>query len=325
MRSSLLHRALGANALFSAASGTACLLFGASIAPVIGNIDPWILRLLGAALLLFAAFLFRLTRQSSLNPTASLFATLADLGWVLGSLVLLLLPSDAVSAAGSGIIAGVAAVVLLLALLQITGLRARTLNRDGRTAARSAFEIRTPVSAPADAIWDLVRDLEAIGRFHPVLQRVDVTEATSGDVSTREGFTREGSTREGARRTCETHRGQRWTEEVIAWDNSERAMTLAFDVEAPDFPFPMTEMYGGWKVEATGADATGVDATGDPAEVVVWFEFTVRGGVFGDILAPVIAHQSASGLEAAIANMDAEATRTTDVGVTRTTDVGATR
>lgn len=295
MHSSLLRYALGANALFSAACGIACLFFTTSIASVMGDVDLWFLRLLGAALLLFAVFLLWLIRRPSPHPIASLFVTLADLGWVVSSLVLLVLGPDAISAEGQFLIAGVAAMVLLFALLQMAGLRAQTANRSGRTAARSAFDIRRSVSAPAEAIWERVRDLEAIGRFYPVLREVEVDGASAG-----EGL-------EGARRTCENHQGQRWTEEVLAWDDHGRSMTLAFDTAAPKFPFPVTEMYGGWRVEAAGGHT----------EVVVWFEFTVRGGVFGEILAPVIAHQSTPGLEAAIANMDAEATRSAGVGATR--------
>ena len=109
-----------------------------------------------------------------MHPARALAATLADLGWIAGSIVLLLLPVPALSVAGTWAVVLVAVVVLLLALLQLAGLRALTRNRRKGTEARSAFEIRRRVAAPADAVWGLVRDLGRIGVFYPGLQRVEV-------------------------------------------------------------------------------------------------------------------------------------------------------
>jgi hypothetical protein len=47
-----------------------------------------------------------------------------------------------------------------------------------------------------------------------------------------------------------------------------------------------------------------VMSLGDGAEVIVWFELRVKGGVFGEILAPLIASKSASGIRDTILNME---------------------
>lgn len=282
MQSTLLRTALVGNALFSALCGLPLVTNPHLVRPLLGPVAPWIVHALGIGLLLFAAGLFWEVRRPTPPPTRALLITLADLGWVAGSVVLLLLPLPSVPATGKGLIAGVAVVVLTFALLQLAGLRALTRNHTRRTDARSAFDIRKRVDAPPALIWSLLRDLGSIGRFHPDLHTVDVI----GD-------------RDNARRTCTNHRGDRWSEDVIDWNEEARAFTLRFDTDAPDFPFPMTEMYGGWTVEPVG----------DQSDVVLWFEFTVRGGPFGEILAPLVAERSRASLETAIDTMEIEAKR----------------
>jgi len=278
----LLRNALIANALFSALSGLALVGFGESVSQWMGVAPPWLLRTVGAGLLAFAAFLFWEARRAVLNPARALLATLADLGWVMGSVVLLLLPIATFSSVGRWTVALVAAVVLIFALLQLAGLRTLTRNRRGATNARSFFEIRRRVAAPPDVVWELVRDLDRIGEFYSALRNVEVDGEQLG-----------------ARRTCENKQGQRWSEDVIEWDEAARAITLQFDTSAPDFPFPMQEMYGGWDVE---------EANGG-TDVVVWYEYTVRGGLLGEILAPLVAQRSRSGMEATISNMERGAQR----------------
>jgi uncharacterized membrane protein len=285
MRSPLLRGALIANALFSFATGLLLVGFAEPVATVVGEVAPLVLRVIGAGLLPFAAFLVWTARRSVPRPVFVLVASIADLGWVAGSAGLLVFLPSLFSPAGTVAVAGVAGAVLVFGLLQLGGLRAGSLNRDGRTEARSAVEIRRRVAAPPDVVWAIVRDLETIGRYHPDLRGVEVT-----------------GERVGARRTCENRSGELWTEEVIHWDEEDRALTLRFDTDSPDFPYPVEEMVGGWRVE----DREGA------SEVVVWFEYTVPGGILGEIAAPMIAARSRPVFEATLANMEAEAKKTTD-------------
>lgn len=282
MRSSILRGALVANALFSLASGLLFVLGSGTVATWLGNVPPWMVAAVGSGLVAFAVFLIWEARQVTLRAAQALWITLADVGWVLGSIVLLLLPGVPLSVTGRWMVGLVAVVVLGFAILQIIGLRALTRNRRGTTAARSAFEIRQRVAAPPEAMWAIVRDLRRIGTYYPVLQRVEVV-----------------GQQHGARRTCENREGQRWSEEVMAWDEQARAFTLRFDVDAPDFPFPTRELYGGWHVEETSGTTY----------VVLWYEFTMRGGVFGEILAPLMAQRIRQSMLATIARMEDAAQR----------------
>ncbi|NBC17967.1 MAG: hypothetical protein GVY18_11720 [Bacteroidetes bacterium] len=280
MRSPLLRRALIGNALFSLLSGLVLVGFSGSVSRWMGAVAPGLLQVTGAGLLGFAAFLLWEARRPSLRPDRAWIATLADFGWVIGSAVVLLLPLPALSAAGRWAIVLVAAVVLLFAVLQLAGLRDLTRNRRGTTAARSAFEVQRQVAAPADVVWRLVRDLGRIGEVYPEPLDVEVQ-----------------GTRLDARRTCENRRGERWSEDVVAWDEEARAFTLRFDTDAPDFPFPVREMYGGWQI----------DAVGDAASVVVWYEYTMRGGLLGEFLAPLLARRTERLMTATITNLEAAA------------------
>jgi hypothetical protein len=286
MTASLLRRALFANALFSLATGLLWVVAPGWTAAWLGDVAPWMLRLIGVGLLLFAAFLVWLARRPTPPASYALIATGADLIWVAGSAGLLLLPAPIFSATGARLVAGVAGVVLLFAVLQLAGLRALTRNRRGRTTARSAFEIKQRVEVSPAAIWDLVRDLEGIGRFSADLEQVEVT-----------------GERIGARRTCENTSGDRWTENVTGWDDTARTLTLQFDAEAPDFPLPVEEMYGGWSVHAAG----------DHADVTIWYEYTLPWGLPGEIAAPLIAQRFRGMMEATLSNMEAEAKQTASV------------
>lgn len=285
MRSSLLRGALIANALFSLATGLLLVGFAEPVATAMGEVAPLVLRVIGAGLVPFAAFLVWTAWRPASRPVFVLVASIADFGWVAGSAGLLVFLPSPFSPLGIVAVAGVAGLVLVFGLLQLAGLRAASRNRDGTTDARSTFEIRRRVAAPPDVVWAIVRDLETIGRYHPDLRGVEVT-----------------GERVGARRTCENRSGELWTEEVVHWEEKDRSVTLRFDTDAPDFPYPVEEMVGGWRVE----DREGA------SEVVVWFEYTVPGGILGEIAAPMVAARSRPVFEATLANMEAEAKKRAD-------------
>ena len=54
-------------------------------------------------------------------------------------------------------------------------------------------------------------------------------------------------------------------------------------------------MTGGWEVVPAGGGS----------EVTVWYEYSMRGGRLGDVLAPVLAHRSGGVMEQVLARMDA--------------------
>lgn len=128
MSARLLRTALLANALFSTTCGIVLLALAAPLAAAFGDVAPGLLRLVGAGLLPFAAFILWGLRQPTLDPRQARLTSYADLAWVVGSALVLVVPLP-LSAAGRWSIAGVALVVLAFALLQLAGLRRYTAAR----------------------------------------------------------------------------------------------------------------------------------------------------------------------------------------------------
>ena len=127
-KSKLLRYALTSNAIFSSISGLLMLVAASYIAELLGNIPPIIITITGAGLIIFAAWVFFIARSDSV-PKADVWAVIiGDTGWVVGSVILLLLFNDIFTTTGLWIIGLIAAVVLTFADLQFFGLRRLTIN-----------------------------------------------------------------------------------------------------------------------------------------------------------------------------------------------------
>jgi hypothetical protein len=114
------------NAGFSLSTGTAALLLGGPIDEFLDLGLPWLVRLVGGGLIAFAAFLVIVARldDAATMATEALAVSIADLGWVAATIVLVLF--GAFSPWGTALMIAVAAVVLILAVAQ---LRARAALR----------------------------------------------------------------------------------------------------------------------------------------------------------------------------------------------------
>ena len=123
----LLRRALLANAAFSGLTGLATLLAAPPLAVWLGLEDgAGTLRVLGAGLLLFAATLVQLARADRPNPRRAVAASAADTLWVVGSIALLLVAPGLLSSAGRWTVALIAVIVAVFAAAQATGVRRMT-------------------------------------------------------------------------------------------------------------------------------------------------------------------------------------------------------
>ena len=91
MSNRLLKRALFANSLFSLISGGILLAFPRFILELIGIGSPLLFRLLGFALIVFAALVALLSRQPRPDPFYALLISVADLLWVVGTAVVIAL------------------------------------------------------------------------------------------------------------------------------------------------------------------------------------------------------------------------------------------
>ena len=122
MKSISLKAALRANSIFSMMCAVDLLLFSTSIAQAMGNVAPWILQIVGAALVLWALSLVWVSSRPLINQSLVKGIVIADLGWVLGTAVLLIELPGVFSVLGSILLAAVAFIVLVLALLQAKAL-----------------------------------------------------------------------------------------------------------------------------------------------------------------------------------------------------------
>ncbi len=244
----VLRAALVANLLFSLGSALVFLV-GARL----GGVPVWLLQAVGIGLFGFVGLIgFALAR---LRIGWALLISALDIGWVVGTVPLVLVPG-LLTPWGQMATLGVAAFVGLFAFGQLFGIYYALKDRAGGPG-HYRHCVRVPVSASAEAMWRVVADLGAMRRYSAGLS--DSEMLTGGDVSL------------GSVRRCTDHQGQSWQEEVAEWRPDARALVLRFRTEEPDFPFPFDAMIGGWTVSPAG----------DGALVDIWWSVTPRSRLFG--------------------------------------------
>ena len=123
--SALLRRTLAANATFSALSGAAMIALAGPLDRFMGLGLSWLLIVIGAGLLGFAALIALNARRPQINR-AEAWLTVASDAAVLGSVIVVFGFSDLLSTGGKLLVAFVAVAVADFALFQYLGLR-----RDG--------------------------------------------------------------------------------------------------------------------------------------------------------------------------------------------------
>ena len=120
-QSAFLRRSLRANGAFSLATGLAMVIGCKPLSNLIGMSHPWVLAGIGVSLVAFAAGLLLNARRVSVDEREAMTAIILDFGWVVGSVVLILI--GVLNATGNWTVAVVADLVFVLAILQTVGLR----------------------------------------------------------------------------------------------------------------------------------------------------------------------------------------------------------
>ena len=130
-----LRRALIVNACFSITSAVILLSCAAGLADRMGAGVPFIYRAVGLSLVAFGGGITFLIRQKVPNPKIASLVSFADLGWVVGSIVLLVVGGDWFTRFGVIAITAVALVVLAVAVAQLWGIQKvrETLRSDTST------------------------------------------------------------------------------------------------------------------------------------------------------------------------------------------------
>ncbi|MBK4728452.1 SRPBCC family protein [Oxynema sp. CENA135] len=256
-----LRTALLANAVFSAVCGLLMLVEPVFVEKLLGIQAGLLLRSLGFGLLLFAVDLVCQATRPRLATWRALYASVADVLWVISSVVGLLLFSDWLSPMGVGVVAIVAGVVLALGCWQIWGID-RAHRAKNPALYRHCLIVGT--EAPAAALWDAIARMGDIQNYMPSLVSSEILEGKSPGV--------------GVLRRCTDKSGRCWREKCIEFEPGQ-SLTMRFVAEAPDFPFPASTMLGGWKVMSVGTGS----------EVMVWWELAPKPRFLAPILLPILA------------------------------------
>lgn len=126
MKPTLLKKALRANAMFSTLCAIDLLFFSQSIAELMGVFDPGYIIFIGVGLLGFAAVVLFVSERSSIDIRMANIITLMDIGWVLGSALVIPFGSHWFNSIGSVLIAIVAVMTALCAYFQAKGIQQLT-------------------------------------------------------------------------------------------------------------------------------------------------------------------------------------------------------
>ncbi|MBX2801244.1 MAG: SRPBCC family protein [Myxococcales bacterium] len=273
----LLRAGLAFNAVLSTLCATALLTLTEPISQAVGLV-PAELTSLGLALAVFVGALVWQVRRRLPHLLAALLTSVADLGWVLASVIYV--ATTPLPPTGLWLVGGVAAGVGMAATLQLLGLRRLIREPDPDLGTQHRYVWSLEVNAPPEQLWTAVRDLAGIHKYSAGL-------ASS---SLRSGPTRG----PGAIRDCSNTKGEAWSERVVAWEEG-RAIDLEFLAEAPGFPFPMTRLLGGWRLRPTHAGA----------QVQVYWSFDLQRPMLAPVVVPLLAHQIERSFPAVIAAMTA--------------------
>lgn len=259
-----LRFALFGNALFSGPCGLIMLLNPILVGDLLGIQAPLIYRLIGTGLMVFAADLLHQASRPRMVTWRALYASIGDFLWVLGTWLGLLLFPGALAGSGLLTVHGVAAAVLLFGVLQLRGiLRVHHAMRPG--LYRHCLMVN--VDVPASAMWRVISRIGDIQRYMPSLKRSEIVDGKQPGV--------------GAVRHCVDQAGSAWFEECIAFTPG-RDFTVRFLADKPDFPFPVSEMIGGWQVMPAARGST----------VMVWWELAPKPRWLAPILLPLLALQA---------------------------------
>jgi hypothetical protein len=117
------RRALLANASFTAVSGVVLITAREALYPLFALSSPLLLTSIGLILLLYAGTLVIEARRDPPQRYALLTAAVLDAGWVVGSVIVLLLAWPALAPAGRALIIAAALIVEVFALLQFRASR----------------------------------------------------------------------------------------------------------------------------------------------------------------------------------------------------------
>jgi hypothetical protein len=274
-----LRNALLGNALFASATGASIIIAPASVAALLGIAYHPILPAIGVGLIAFALDLTHQATRRRILTWRAAYATALDLAWVAGTVVVLATHHQSFTTTGVAIIAAVGALVLGFAIWQGRGID------DAHRVPGSRLRqhcVHVHVDQPTEAMWKVIADLGAIQRYMPSLAHSAIEDGAEPG--------------RGAVRTCVDRGGRSWSEACTAFEPG--ALALRFETEAAGFPFPASEMYGGWTVEPHQSGGS---------HVTVWWTLQPRPVALAVLLMPIFGFRADREIPNVVRRMAAEA------------------
>lgn len=279
MNSSLpLRIALMANAVFSLSCAMSMVFNSSIVEEILGIQAPLLIQSVGIGLVVFAVDLLHQATRKRVVTWRSLYSSTADFLWVLATLILLGIFPNALSSSGNLLAIAIAITVFTFGVWQLWAIqRAHQLPTGEYRLCVPVF-----VNVPAKEMWNVVSNLGDIKKYAAALKSSVVLNRQTPGV--------------GAVRACEDHSGQRWSEECVQFEDN-RSFVLRFVSEAPDFPFPVQTMIGGWEIVPWDRGT----------QIMVWWELMPKPKYLASIILPLLAFQTDRTLPKIIQNMAADA------------------
>ena len=278
-----------AGALFRGVDG----LFGLSLSTVV--------LIVGAAVVVFGVdvFLVSLLGRPRWGVVAAVMVT--DVGWVAGSVALVVLARPFLTGAGIAVVVAVAAVVAAFAVAEWRGLRrlreaaplrpslagAGFSPGDGHSKAAPTGKKRGAKIGAAEAKGApraaAAADPRRVVQL-TVARDIQVAPAVAWRVMTdHRGYADVADNLSrvavleghglGMRRRCFDTKERRWTERCVVWEEGRRFSFLV-DTAAADYPYPLQRLQGTWALEPIAGGT----------RVRMDFAATAKGGRFGHVL-----------------------------------------
>lgn len=260
-----LRNRLRLNVLFSLATGMTGLAFAGPTADLFDLDDVWLLRLLGGALLGFAFGVLAISGSTTKTLTTwSAAISLADFGWVVGTIAVVAL--GWLPTAGAFVMSAVAAVVFALGVAQLAARRHLISAAEDTAAALDEFPPvetqtfeRSIEGTPAE-LWPVISD-------HALYAKLAL------NLRAAENLTPNGP---GFERSCTDSAGRTWSETCTLWDEGRR---FDVSVDIDDYPYPLQTVQGSWYVDPLD------DTT---SSVGMLFVIQPKPGLAGRLFTPVM-------------------------------------
>lgn len=230
---------LGLNAAFSLIVGLDILFATNTVAEMLflqkADWQILALRVLGVGLLIFALDLMLMAKNRFLSKKLIFLITCMDIGWVVGSIMLVTLAAHLFTSFGIVAIIVIAAFVAVFAVGQYYGTTKMTPFKSRASVEtvgdQLIAKVTRYVNAPVDVVWDVMNDHPA---YADVADNISKVEVVSGD-----GI--------GMQRRCYGPKGENWLETCDLYED-KKVYGFEIHTEAEDYPYPFSQLRGEWSV-----------------------------------------------------------------------------